>query len=180
MTARDLHGRTLAEIVERFGDAARGVFLRALTRRGQEVPMTPGTRIYVGDVMTLVGLNNDLNRVVPQVGQAFRSSDRTDIAFLASGLAVGLLVGLLSLTDRPDSADARRRRRRAGRRAGLRLAALAPADDGSVPAGGAAIPDAIWDLAGLSPPSGWPAGRPRWPPSRPTGSRCWARASSSL
>lgn len=98
VTDRDLHGRTLTEIVERLGSTARGVFLRALTRRGQEVPVTPGTQIYVGDVMTLVGLNDNLNRVVPKIGQAFRSSDRTDIAYLAGGLAVGLLVGLLSLT----------------------------------------------------------------------------------
>jgi AspT/YidE/YbjL antiporter-like protein len=52
----------------------------------------------VGDVMTLVGLAHDLNRVAPKAGQAFRLSDRTDIVFLTSGLAVGLLVGLLSLT----------------------------------------------------------------------------------
>lgn len=98
VTARNLHGRTLAEIVDEVGDAARGVFLRALTRRGQEVPTSPGTLIYVGDVMTLVGLKSGLERVVPKVGQALRSDDRTDIAFLAIGLAVGLLVGLLSLT----------------------------------------------------------------------------------
>jgi aspartate-alanine antiporter len=98
VTARDLHGRTLSDIVDRVGDTARGVFLRALTRRGQEVPVTPGTRIYVGDVMTLVALNEALKRVVPRVGQAIRSSDRTDIAFLASGLAIGLLVGLLGVT----------------------------------------------------------------------------------
>jgi aspartate-alanine antiporter len=98
VTARELHGLTLTEIVDRFGDGARGVFMRALTRRGQEVPITPGTRIYVGDVMTLVGLAHDLNRVVARVGQPIRSSDRTDIAFLASGLAIGLLVGLFSLT----------------------------------------------------------------------------------
>ena len=97
VTARELHGRTLNEIVNRFGDV-QGVFLRTLMRRGQEVPVTPETRIYVGDVMTLIGLNQHLNRVVPRVGQPFRSSDRTDIAFLASGIAIGLLVGLLSLT----------------------------------------------------------------------------------
>jgi putative transport protein len=96
VTARDLHGRTLSDVVDRVGDAARGVFLRALTRRGQDVPVTPGTQIYVGDVMTLVGLNQALKRVVPRVGQAFRSSDRTDIAYLGIGLAVGWLVGLLS------------------------------------------------------------------------------------
>jgi putative transport protein len=101
VTARDLHGRTLNDIVEQFGDTARGVFLRALTRRGQDVPVTPGTQIYVGDVMTLVALNEDLKRVVPRVGQPLRASDRTDIAFLAAGLAIGLLVGLLSFTIGP-------------------------------------------------------------------------------
>ena len=40
-------------------------------------------------------------RVLPQVGQPFRSGDRTDIAFLTSGLAAGLLVGLLSVTIGP-------------------------------------------------------------------------------
>ena len=100
VSARDLHGRTLGDIVDRLGDQARGVFLRSLMRHGQEVPITPGTRIYVGDVMTLVGLNNVLKRVVPQIGQPFSSTDRTDIAFLASGLAVGLLVGLFSVSVR--------------------------------------------------------------------------------
>lgn len=98
VTARTLHGRTLTEIVEQLGDKARGAFLRELKRRGQEVPITPGTRIYVGDVMTLVGLTHDLSRIVPLVGQPLRSSDRTDIAFLAGGLAIGLLIGLLGLT----------------------------------------------------------------------------------
>jgi putative transport protein len=101
VTARDLHGRTLTEIANRVGDTARGVFLRALTRRGQDVPVTPGTRIYVGDVMTLVALNEALKRVVPRVGQPLRSSDRTDIAFLAAGLAVGLLIGPLGFTIGP-------------------------------------------------------------------------------
>jgi aspartate-alanine antiporter len=97
ITARELHGRTLAEIIERVGDQARGIFLRTLTRRGQDVPVSPGTRIYVGDVMTLVALKQDLNRLVPRIGQPFRSSDRTDIAFLAAGLAIGLFVGVFSL-----------------------------------------------------------------------------------
>jgi aspartate-alanine antiporter len=98
VTAAHLHGRTLSDIVERMGDEAHGVFLRAVTRRGQDVPITPQTRIYVGDVMTLVGHVRDLDRVVPRVGQAIRLGDRTDIAFLAIGLATGLLVGLLGVT----------------------------------------------------------------------------------
>jgi len=98
VTARELHGRTLEQIANRMDAAARGVFLRGLRRHGQDVPITPGTTFYVGDVMTLVGLKQDLSRVVPRIGQPLRLSDRTDIAFLAAGLAVGLLVGLISLT----------------------------------------------------------------------------------
>jgi AspT/YidE/YbjL antiporter-like protein len=98
VTARELHGRTLSEIAAGLGDTPRGIFLRSLVRRGQEVPVTPATRIYVGDVMTLIGLTQDVSRVVPKVGQAINSADRTDIAYLAGGLAVGLLVGLFSLT----------------------------------------------------------------------------------
>ena len=46
VTARDLHGRTLSEIVDRLGDTVQGVFLRALTRHGQDVPVTPETRMW--------------------------------------------------------------------------------------------------------------------------------------
>ena len=92
-----LHGRTLSEIADRVGDAARGVFLRDLTRRGQEVPLTPETTIYVGDVMTLVGATHDVERAAAEVGQVLRYGDRTDIAFLAAGIAAGMLMGLLSV-----------------------------------------------------------------------------------
>lgn len=98
VAAGELHGLSLAEVVDKVGDAARGVFLRTLARHGHEVPLTPGTRIYVGDVMTLVGHSRDLNRVLPKVGQALRTDDRVDVAFVAFGLGAGLLVGLLSFT----------------------------------------------------------------------------------
>ena len=94
---RALHGRTLTEIAEQVGEDARGVFLRDLTRQGQEVPLTPHTRIYLGDIMTLVGATHDVERAAGKVGQVMRYGDRTDIAFLAAGIGAGLLVGLLSM-----------------------------------------------------------------------------------
>jgi AspT/YidE/YbjL antiporter-like protein len=94
---QDLHSRTLTEIIDLVGDSARGVFLRDVMRTGQEVPLTPETRIYLGDVMTLVGATHDVERAAAKVGQVLRYSDRTDIAFLAAGIATGLLIGLLSV-----------------------------------------------------------------------------------
>jgi putative transport protein len=95
--SRELHGRSVKEVAERVGDNARGVFLRTLTRMGREVPLSPETRIYVGDVMTLVGSTRNIERAAGQVGRILRATDRTDIAFLAVGIAAGLLAGLLSV-----------------------------------------------------------------------------------
>lgn len=95
--ATGLHGRTIRELAERVGNDAHGVFLRDLRRRGQEVPLTPDTRIYLGDVMTLVGAVSDVERAAARVGQPLRYSERSDIAFLAAGIAAGLLIGLISL-----------------------------------------------------------------------------------
>ena len=91
---RDLHGRTLQEIADSVGDNARGVFLRKLTRMDREVPLSPETRFYVGDVMTLVGSTRNIDRAASKVGQVIGTGDRTDIAFLAAGIAFGLLAGL--------------------------------------------------------------------------------------
>jgi putative transport protein len=93
---RKLHGRSIQEVADRVGGDARGVFLRTLMRMGREVPLSPDTRIYVGDVMTLVGGTRNIERAAAHVGQILRSGDRTDIAFLAGGIAAGLLAGLVS------------------------------------------------------------------------------------
>jgi AspT/YidE/YbjL antiporter-like protein len=93
---RDLHGRSLQNIADRVGNNARGVFLRTLTRMSRDVPLSAETRIYVGDVMTLVGTSRNIERAAAQVGHILRSGDRTDIAFIAAGIAAGLLAGLAS------------------------------------------------------------------------------------
>jgi len=93
---RKLHGRSIREMAGIVGDNARGVFLRSLTRMGREVPLGPDTRVYVGDIMTLVGSTGNIARATAQVGYALNTSDRTDIAFVAAGIAVGLLAGLAS------------------------------------------------------------------------------------
>jgi putative transport protein len=94
VSARELNGRSLTDIVEHVGESARGVFLRSLTREGRDVPISPNTRIYVGDLMTFVGLSADVKRAASRVGQVLTTRDRIDTAFVAVGIAVGLLVGL--------------------------------------------------------------------------------------
>ena len=98
VNARDLHGLSLRQLTDRIGDVAHGVFLRSVSRHGQELPIGEATRIYVGDVMTLVGTIHNLNKVAARIGQALRLGDKIDVAFLAYGIAAGLLLGFFSLT----------------------------------------------------------------------------------
>jgi AspT/YidE/YbjL antiporter-like protein len=98
VTSARLHGRTLTDIAAELGGEARGVFLSKLTRHGRDVPLSPETRIYVSDVMTLVGIAKDIEKVAASVGAIVSVSDRTDIAFVIAGLAIGLLFGLVSFT----------------------------------------------------------------------------------
>ena len=139
VTARELHGQSLEFIVKMLGDQTRGLFLRSLVRRGQDVPVSPLTRIYVGDVMTLVGLKQDLSRVIPRIGQPFRSNEQTDVAFLAGGLVGRADFWIVQSENRRGRADPRRRGRRVDCRPRLRLAPLPQARDGRVSAGRAAV-----------------------------------------
>ena len=95
VSSQHLHGRTLAEIVESVGDDARGVFLRSLMRNGREVPISPHTRVYIGDIANLVGESSAVAAAAAKLGQRLRLGDRTDTAFLTAGLAVGVAVGAL-------------------------------------------------------------------------------------
>lgn len=101
VSSREVHGRSIAQLIEQHPDETRGVFMRSLKRHGQDVPITPGTYLYVGDVTTLAGTKTALAKFIPVIGQRIRSGDAADVAFIATGLAVGLLAGLLSINAGP-------------------------------------------------------------------------------
>ncbi|MDQ1080603.1 aspartate-alanine antiporter [Pseudoroseomonas cervicalis] len=90
-----LVGRTVAEIRSSVAPTMRhGVFLVALRRGGQPVPLGPTTRVESGDVVTLYGADSDVQRAAKAAGTTIVPSDKTDFVFHGLGLALGLLVGL--------------------------------------------------------------------------------------
>ena len=96
MTSRSLAGKTLADLARL--EAARGVFLRSLTRAGQEMPLAPNTRIDRGDVLRLIGIRSEVERVVKELGYADRPTTETDMVFVGTGIVLGGFVGLLAIT----------------------------------------------------------------------------------
>jgi putative transport protein len=96
VTLRSFVGKTLVELARL--ESARGVFLRKLRRAGQEIPISTGTRIDRGDVLSLVGTRPEVERAVKELGYPDRPTTATDMIFVGTGIVIGGLVGLLSVT----------------------------------------------------------------------------------
>lgn len=96
ITAADFVKRTVAEIrTSTVADLRHGVYVVAVKRAGNALPLEGGTVIEPGDVATLYGTAEDVQRVARQVGSVILPSDKTDFVFHGFGLVVGLLIGLL-------------------------------------------------------------------------------------
>jgi putative transport protein len=100
MTNRALVGKTLEDLAKSEPGLTlfRGVFLRKLTRAGQEMPITVKTQVERGDVLSLLGAKRDVDRAVCAIGYADWPTTATDMIFVGTGIFVGGLVGLLTVT----------------------------------------------------------------------------------
>ncbi|MDG0818271.1 aspartate-alanine antiporter [Bdellovibrio svalbardensis] len=97
MTNKEFLGKTLGDIVQEKGhDFRRNVMVRKITRIGHELPIQANLTIQAGDVLTLVGKLEDVERVAKTVGTPDRRTDMSDMVFVGLGILLGGLVGLLS------------------------------------------------------------------------------------
>lgn len=72
-----------------------GIYVLGIKRNNESVPMDDNTVLHKGDVITIYGTKNDLDRMVKEGGRAISQSIKTDWVFHGIGLAVGLLIGLI-------------------------------------------------------------------------------------
>ncbi len=93
VTSRDVAGRTIADLRSEAA-TVRGVFLKAIQRGAESLPVAPGTVIRRGDLLTIHGLEPAVDRVAALVGNVSRPTLNTD--FVALGLAIfaGALAGM--------------------------------------------------------------------------------------
>ena len=95
VTSKEVDGKTLAELAA--APSARGVFLRKITRGAvaTDIPILPNTKIFRGDIVTLVGRSQDITAATKMLGVADRVTDVADVAFIGGGITIGALVGAL-------------------------------------------------------------------------------------
>jgi putative transport protein len=95
VTNKEVDGKTLTELAAMPG--SRGVFLRKITRGAvaTSIPILPDTKIFRGDILTLVGRTQDTSAAIKMLGVPDRPTDIADVAFIGAGITVGALVGAL-------------------------------------------------------------------------------------
>jgi putative transport protein len=98
LTAKEFDGHTVGAIAER-AQEVRGVYLRKITRGGQDVPIGLGTVLERGDVLRLIGPEAALNRVGSRAGAIINPTDATDFKVMGLAIVGGALVGVVAAID---------------------------------------------------------------------------------
>ncbi len=74
-----------------------GVSIKSITRGGAPIPVLAQVKLYPGDVMTIVGLKNEIELASPALGYAEKLSDKSDLILVGLGIFIGGIIGLLTL-----------------------------------------------------------------------------------
>ncbi len=86
-------GMTFGEL--RNSDYMSGVLVKSLVRNDVKIPLHKRTVLEQGDVLTLVGLQKDVEQAIGEIGYPDRKTETTDVAFLSFGVAIGCFIGAL-------------------------------------------------------------------------------------
>ncbi len=93
VTNGDVAGMTIEQLAAN-KDIARGVYLQRIQRGEEEIPREGWTRIERGDILYLTGAPDDVDRAAKHAGFVERDLAKTDLAFLAAGICVGVIFGM--------------------------------------------------------------------------------------
>ena len=74
-----------------------GVAIKSIYRGGVPIPVLAQVKIRRGDVMSVVGLEREVNAAAKEIGYADRRTTKTDLVFVGLGIFFGGLLGSLSV-----------------------------------------------------------------------------------
>lgn len=94
VTNKNAHGKTLA-VLAADQQLARGVYLESIQRGEVMLPARPWTVVERGDILHIVGAPEVVERAGAHIGFVEKDLARTDLAFLAGGISLGIVFGLL-------------------------------------------------------------------------------------
>lgn len=93
VSAREVVGRSLGDLARSLPEA-RGVFVRAILRGGEKIPVAPGTVLQRGDVLEVMGPEPAVLRAERVIGRTVYPSDTTDFVTLGLAICAGAMLGI--------------------------------------------------------------------------------------
>lgn len=84
-------GMTLGEL--RNKPYMHGVMIHRVMRNDMPIPLRRKLQLEKGDVITLVGLPENVAEAVPEIGYSDRHTVESDMVFIGLGIAIGCLIG---------------------------------------------------------------------------------------
>jgi putative transport protein len=98
ITSREVVGQKLEQVIAFLGkEKLQGVYLSSLKRQGLALPILAGTKVRRGDMAELLGRPDQVDRVAALIGSAEVSGGKSDLAYHALAIVVGMLLGSLSV-----------------------------------------------------------------------------------
>lgn len=90
-------GQSLSQVLssDEVMQLKHGIYLVAIHRDGQTLPLNNDFHFKLGDVITIYGTDSDLRRVIDKIGAPITKSEKTDWIFHGLGLVIGLIIGLI-------------------------------------------------------------------------------------
>jgi len=91
VTSKAVIGMTTHDLS--FKMLSRGVYVSALKRQGEELPMQH-TKLHRGDVIVIVGPQSTVESITKRIGYAAHKTSETDMIFVGFGVLLGGLIGI--------------------------------------------------------------------------------------
>jgi putative transport protein len=93
LTNRELSGRTIGEIAKEAW--TRSLYLRSVSRGGEQIPLAPGVTLERGDLLRVVGPEPIVARSAARIGPVVAPTTATDFVVLGLAIFLGGLIGVL-------------------------------------------------------------------------------------
>ena len=98
ITRSDIVGITLRELKEKIDPSdRRGVYAVKLMRVDNQIKIRPETHLQSGDVITLEGPADHIQRAADALGYLIEPNNQVDYVYLGLGIIAGILLGMISV-----------------------------------------------------------------------------------
>lgn len=74
-----------------------GISIKSIKRSGAKIPVLAQVKLQPGDVVTIVGLEREIEQATPVLGYADKLTDKSDLILVGLGIFIGGIIGALTI-----------------------------------------------------------------------------------